>query len=475
MIPFLIFLLLLSLPLAQAFARPEKIYEFPGFMAAAFAIFILPQAISLVRFPGAVPAEAVTRVLWMTCLCLGACLLGYFSGSKSSRSRRLDPALDARRLFHAGLVFVGCGFLFTRLLSRTEIQTSDLGGWTGLATIYAFFQQLCYPGFAICLLCALRRPTLLAIAATILAALVPLQNTFHGRREPAVLFLLTIGLTLFFQKKIRPPRWLIGVTLVTSMLAIPATATYRRFQLDQDWQAVQQINLLANFHDFLNSESPLELRNAAMLIEATRRAGQFEFGAGYWDHLVFRYVPAQWLGASFKESLMLQTSQTALETELAALNYTNPPGSTVTGIGDVYQQFGYFGCLFFAALGLAFRRLWSATGSGQPARKTRVVPVRWPNGLRVSQSANPPAANIHTLFAQLLYIQTCTSAMRAVTHWTLDFLPGFLYGAIFLSLAFWYARGATSSFGENGRQRRKRKLANAVRLQGKDTNRLPVP
>ena len=52
-----------------------------------------------------------------------------------------------------------------------------------------------------------------------------------------------------------------------------------------------------------------------------------------------------------------------------------------------------------------------------------------------------------------------TSAMRAVTHWTLDFLPGVLYHAVFLGLGFLYARvpqhrpfmrsrkGATRSLG----------------------------
>jgi hypothetical protein len=37
-----------------------------------------------------------------------------------------------------------------------------------------------------------------------------------------------------------------------------------------------------------------------------------------------------------------------------------------------------------------------------------------------------------------------TSAMRAITHQTLDFLPGFLYNVIFLGALMWYARDRTA-------------------------------
>jgi hypothetical protein len=79
-------------------------------------------------------------------------------------------------------------------------------------------------------------------------------------------------------------------------------------------------------------------------------------------------------------------------------------------MGDSFQQFGYFGCGFFLLLAVIFRTLWLT-------------------------SLQPSA-----FFAQLLYIQTSTSAMRAVTHQTVDYLPGLVYNVIFLGLAVWYAR-----------------------------------
>ena len=402
--------LAIGLTLSKVLACPETIYEYPQFMAATFGIFILPQAISLVRFPGAASEPAVQRVLWVGCLCMGACMSGYHWTGPLHALRRPSAGFDYAKLQQAGILFVACGLVMSYALRAINIQTTELGGWTGPATLYGFFQQLAYPGFAICLLVMLRKPTALSIGSTAMATIVPLQSMIFGRREPAALFALSIGLTVYFRLGWRPPRWLITVAVAGAMLGIPATATYRQLQLDRDWSGVRQIELLDNFRAFLNDESVLELRNAAMLIDATRRSGGYEYGAGYWNHLVFRYVPAQILGQEFKESLFIKAKRELVERELATIGYVNPVGSTVTGLGDSFQQFGYFGCLFFALLGAFFRRLWRA--------------------------ASAPDAVI----AQLLYITTCTSAMRAVTHWTLDFLPGLLYGTLFLGAAAWYAR-----------------------------------
>jgi hypothetical protein len=411
---FWVFVLLLVSRLATVLRRPERIYEFPQFMTATFGIFILPQAVSLVRFPGAASEAAVQRVLWMGCLCVAACISGYHLATHS-RASQPPLALHLGKLKQAGTAFVVCGLVASYLLRTINIQTNDFGGWTGPATVYAFFQQLAYPGFAICLLMMLHKWTVVSVGATAIAAIVPLQSMMFGRREPAALFALSIGLIVYFRLGLRPPRWLTTLSVAGAMLAIPATATYRQLRLEGDWNGVRQIELLDNFRQFLNDESVLELRNAAMLIDSTRRSGGYQYGAGYWNHLVFRYVPAQILGQEFKESLRIKANVELVDRELTTLGYANPIGSTVTGLGDSFQQFGYFGCLFFALLGMLFSRIW--------------------------QAASAPNA----VFSQLLYTMTCVSAMRSVTHWTLDFLPGLVYSTLFLGVAAWYAHLPSSA------------------------------
>jgi hypothetical protein len=404
-----ILILLLAVQLAKVLWRPEEIYEYPQLIAATFVIFILPQAVSLLRFPGSASDEAVSRVLGMACLCMLAAMAGYACPSDFQKGCRAPLVLDLRKLLQVGLLFVACGIGCDYELGTREPETTEFGGWTGRATIFGFFQQLSYPGFAICLLVCLHKPGAISVASAIVGAIVPLQSILFGRREPAAAFALIVGLTLYFRFRIKPARWLVLGGIVLGMIAIPATGTYRQFHLEKDWQSIRQIDLVGNFRQYLDEESVLELRNAAMLIEGTRRSGGYEWGAGYWNHLVFRYVPAQILGQGFKEGLKLKTPVDLVERELSVLGYANPVGSTVTCLGDSFQQFGYCGCLFFAVLGLFFRVLWRSAMAG---------------------AATLP---------QLLYIMVCPSAMRAVTHWTLDFLPGFLYSALFLGLAAWYA------------------------------------
>jgi hypothetical protein len=324
---------LIVVPLVLVIFKPVRVYEYPYFMTITFAIFILPQAVSLIRFPGVAPAHAVQSVFLMTCLCLGACLVGYRLSISRQVMERVSAGVDEQRLFHVGLLFVACGFAFTFLLSHTEIQYSaETGGWTGKATIYSFFQQLCYPGLAICLMAALRRSNLTTLVPLLVAAVVPIETVLRGRREPAALFLVTLGLTLYFSRRSQPPRWVVLGITIGAMLAIPATATYRGMHAHRDWEGIRQMDLVGNFKEFVNDESILELRNAAILIEATDRSGDYEYGANYWNTLVTRYVPAQILGASFKQSLLIEGSGGSHEMEFASMDYAKPVGTTVTGM-----------------------------------------------------------------------------------------------------------------------------------------------
>jgi hypothetical protein len=407
---FVLFLLLLVASFLATVRSRQSMFEFPALMGFAFAAFILPQAVSLVRFPGAVEMRAVESVLLMSCLCLGACVLGYRLSPSTRLIHWATQVVEIRRLFHVGVAFVAMSYLFHWALLSTDVQFTEAGGMTGRSTVLLFFQQLCYPGFAICLFCAIRRPSLMAVLAALCGLWPLLQAVLLGRREGTASLVLIVLLALFFERKWVPRRWLFVAGLGVSILVIPATGAYRALAREMGTRAIWKVDFLWNFKIYLTEESPvLELRNAAVVIDSTRSNGDYQYGADYWNHLVFRFVPAQLLGTSFKEALKLRPKGPPGATDATSLTYEFSTGSTVTGMADSFQQFGWFGCLFFVFMAVVFRSLWGAT-------------------------QGPDA-----LFARLLYTLSCTSAMRAVTHWTLDFLPGILYSVFFLSLAMLYA------------------------------------
>jgi len=405
---FLLLIMLVAVPLAITIKKPVRIFEYPFFMAFAFAAFIVPQAFALIRFPGVVEQSSVTAVLLMSCFCMAACFLGYLFAPSALMLNWTSRPIDMQRLFRVGIVFIALAYAMGNTLSTTEVQYSETGGMTGIATIILFFGQLGYPGFAIALFCALRRPNLTHIAASLIGLYPLLRDVVIGRRENTAILVLTIVMAFFYERRTQPSRLMIILTLVFSMLAIPATTEYREHAGNNDWDSVRNMDLVENFRQFVSEETTLELRNGAAIIESTQQTGHYEIGKAYWNHLVFRFIPAQLVGKELKQALTFTTWDLAAN-EGTETGIRFPRGSTMTGMGDSYLQFGYLGCLFFAFMGVLFKGMWQA-------------------------SLFPDA-----LFARLMYVMSFTSGMRAVTHWTLDFLPGLVYFAIFLGIAGMYA------------------------------------
>jgi hypothetical protein len=409
----LIYLLLLAAAclalLIRATFRPKLFYEYPYLMAAVFTAFILPQAYA--AYQNEWGGWYLDATLLMATLCLAACWFGYLPKAHPALLERFNVKVDPARFFHGGVVLVAVGYYFTYRFGTLDEEelTSTL---TGIGTIYLFFGALVYPGFAICFYCALNGQGPFSWIATGIAAWVPLQAAiFYGRREPTVLFLLSLAMILYFLKGKRLPRLLILGAVVGAMFAIPATGEYRKSAAEDPIEAFQRLDFGEQFNQYFNEDAPSEFKNAVTLIAVTMAQGDYEWGMGYWNRLVFRFVPAQFLGQTFKSSLMIGRGERDYGdyVELAT-GFKLPAGSTVTGIGDSFNQFGLFGCLVFAGMAYLFKNLWVA--------------------------ANQPRGTI----AQILYIQVSTTGMRALTHQTIDFLPGFIYGAIFIGLVALYAK-----------------------------------
>jgi len=405
-----IFIIIITAALSRVLWKPELIFEYPYFMAAVFAVFVLPQASSLIHYPGRVSDTAVDDVLLMSCLCFGASILGYQISPSKNLFKLVSRPVNQSRVFHIALFFIACGYITLYLVRNADVQLTAKGGMTGISTIYIFFGGLVFHGFAICWFLFLQKFTWPRLMAVIVGAIIPLLTIIKaGRREPAVMFGLTIVIGYYYNRGIKPSRFLIFGALFFALLAIPATGVYRGLAAQGELDKLMHFNWIQNFKDYFNKESVLELRNAAALIQTTKSFGDYEYGAGYWNQLIFRFVPAQIVGKDVKDSLLIGTALDGMLNDVTNFGHEFSTGSTLTGMGDAFRQFGWFGCLFFMFVAIIFRSYWLS--SIQP----------------------------NALFAQLLYLLICTSAMRAVTHQTLDFLPGFVYHFLFLWIGLWYA------------------------------------
>lgn len=396
---------------AWGLIRIERVYQYPFFMTTTFISFILPQAISLFNdsFSSVVSPTALQRVLLYSCMCAGMCWVGYQYKPDRKWLAKLDIPLDNRKLYIAGTLLLVIGNLCFFLLSKIDIQRAANGNWTGPATILYFFCGLTYVSLPIFLLKVLSRPNLINITLTVTAAFPILQQIIvFGRRQPTVTFLITIGLSLFLVKGYIPPRWVFITSIIIAAYIIPVMGQLRgdfwTLAFSGDFQTV-----ISTSQSGLNSVTEgkiLELRNAALFMDASEQLNKYGYGTGFWDRLVFQFVPGQIVGFDVKDSLQLKLGTFGDLKDL--YGYTVPSGSTPTGIGDSFVEFSYFGCVIFALIGFLFKTLWVSS------------------------------VYKNSILSSLLYISLISPAMVSITHGVARFCQEFVFqvGTLFLVAYF---------------------------------------
>lgn len=339
--------------------RIERIYQYPFFMGAIFVSFLVPQAYSLLANSGSLNQQALASVLLMSCLCAIACWVGYQGKPNQGFINNLNIKLNETKLLQAAFILTFIGYFFNYLISRTNIQVSDVNGnWTGVATIYYFFAQVIYIAFSIFLMRAIHYPSTLNIIFASTAGWIPLQTVLAGRRQPTMTFVIMIGICFWLIRRYLPPRWLIIISVLSIALLVPTIGHLR----EEFWELLfngkwgEVISTAQDQFAIQQTGEILELRNAAYYIDAITHSNLYGLSSGWWDAIVFQYIPGQILGFGFKESL--QFNLITNETLYNLYGYSVHVGTTITGVGDSFIEFGYLGCLSFALIGYLFKHLW---------------------------------------------------------------------------------------------------------------------
>ncbi len=339
--------------------RIERIYQYPFFMGAIFVSFLVPQTYSLVANPGSLNQQAITSALLMSCLCAIACWVGYQGKPNQEFINNFNINLNETKLLQSALILTFIGYFFNYLISRTSIQVSDSNGnWTGAATIYLFFAQVIYIAFSIFLLRAIRHPSFLNIILASTAGWIPLQTVLGGRRQPTMTFAIIVGFSFWLVRRYLPPRWLIILAIFLMSVLLLAIGQLRglfwELLFSGKWNEI--ISTIQDQLAIQQTGEILELKNAAYYIDAVSHANLYGLGSGWWDSIIFQYVPGQIVGFGLKESL--QFNLITDETLYNLYGYSVHIGTTITGVGDSFIEFGYLGCLSFALIGYLFKHLW---------------------------------------------------------------------------------------------------------------------
>jgi glycerol uptake facilitator-like aquaporin len=406
----LIFALICCLLLLAGMLRRGAIYEFPFLAGAVFAGFALPQFIGLSADPF-LPPGALEKTLIMASLCAAMCWTGYAANGRPWRMLNWEYDEDRLLKISVGLSIAGCYFYYAFSQLPDEVLKSSQ--MTGLPVAYLFFARLLSYGFAIAVLLYARSGSKMALMVALFGSVFYLERiVIAGRRADLIEFCTIIALAAWFQRGRSIPRLVMLIGLVLGTLLINSTGDYRGATMSDDgpqWNSVLQIDFVGNLERLTKNGGP-ELTNAVYYIEAVDRTMKFDLGLSHWNELIFRYVPAQLLGADFKSSLVF-TLYTPVQDEF---HYTPATGSTLTGLTDAFQSFWYFGCLEFFLIGLIMNRLWRAASLGD-------------------------------MSAQLAYVLILAQALHSITHSTDNFVAPWAHMAMFLVPALMLARRASSA------------------------------
>lgn len=397
-----IFILIVAWFFAAGVQRPEKMYQFP-FLASVMTLgFIIPQLPSLANDPF-LPSGAYVKAMLMAILCL---LMLRWGWSETARPIPfLNQAFNHRKLLIAAALLSAIGAYFYFLLSRLPGEISIGVQMTGVPVVYLFFARLLTYGLAIALLCFVRRPTLAG------ALIIGFDLIFYfdriivtGKRAEALELLLLILLAVWFNRRWVIPRSAMIAGILVGTLAMTSMSDYRQITrahsgvvLDE----VLEIDVVGNFEETLK-EGGLEMRNAVQRIDEIDRRLEFDYGKFHWNKLVFTFVPAQLLGTSFKEGLMLSTPK-------PERSYQPLTGTTETGFVDAFASFWYFGALKFFILSYLVCRIWKAALAGGTT-------------------------------AQLAYMMSIVPAMHAISHQTDWVVQVWIHMALFLVPVLAFAR-----------------------------------
>jgi hypothetical protein len=414
-----VFLLECLLIFGWGLKKRERLIQYPFLAAAVFAGWVLPQIIGL-SFYNNIPGAGLEKTVLMAILCLGALWCGY--NLTAEPSHMLWWKLDRRRMV-LGSVFlcvVGAYFAYRVSLLAATVTVETGGQWTGIITIYEFMSHVIGIAMVIALIAHLKRPSWQSLAVLVFCAAYYAERIFIGGRRAAMIQVaMMLLMSLWFQRRIMLPRWLVVVAFIAGALVVNSIGEYRGIMLGEDrttWSGagatdVAKIDFFGNFVDAMTGQrGNYEVTNAAMNIEAADRLGRYDFGLSLWNSLVDRFVPGQLIGTDIKQALKVDLDDPAY----TLFRYVPQIGSTETGLTSAFLSFWYCGCIEFFLIGLFMGRWYRSAVGGNIA-------------------------------AQIVMMLMITPALESITHSAEEFVYTLVSLCVFLLPVFLYARIAMPS------------------------------
>ncbi len=355
--------------------RPGGYITFPFTLGSLVLAWVIPQLWALGGDP-TLPSGGYLGVVFMACLCLVAGLLGWFlpGRARTLRTARMPGPASLKGLTIAVALLTTFAAAMTVGIQLQPEEAREATRWSGHITIFAFFAQLRIVALILSLLMLLRRRTPATIALTVanLAITLPVAFVMLRRSEMVDVALAFVG-ALWFARRITIPLPALAGGVVAIAVVVFSIGELRRtaeeiYRTTGERPSLFSPGLLQSV-DFVDATagsigySP-DLRNAVYVIEYTDYADTFTLGAQTWNDLVHQWVPGQIVGYDLKQNLMLGGRGSVVLAFSHLYGFEYQTGTTSTGFGSAYRDFGYFGSLYFLFVGMILKTWFERAQAG---------------------------------------------------------------------------------------------------------------
>jgi hypothetical protein len=413
-----------------ALRRPGGCLRFSFLCAVLYLAWVVPQLWAL-SVDDTIPREGLSWLVIMVALCLCASLLGWQIGitRRGLGSNAVHGGYDIGRLYWPVAALTALMILMDVLIGLRPEEERLQGAWSGPLTIFAFFLSLKVVGLYLSLIIALRERSTRAYLLAGLNILLGGASAFMAiRRGPLVDFGIAGIAAMWFGARKRVPTGVLAAAVVAMAVVTYAIVPLRSAASAIAERTGSSAGLLSlEVWEKVDVAGEIEaaarlapdFSNAAHIIDAAGRWGEFTYGRQSWDTFVFRWVPGQIVGVDFKNSLMFQEGAD-FEQIAANYSYSRIGGTTSTGFGFAYQEFGLFGAIYFLLIGVVMGHLWAR-------------------------------AETDDMWSQALYVSFAGGALLSVTHhamWLIIQIPLFVIAISAMKLMA--GRGAAARGPDSG-------------------------
>jgi hypothetical protein len=354
---FLLNVTLAGFLLAQGLWKRAGYLEVPFLSALIYLIWYLPQAFVLLD-DMTLPQGSLARVLAMSLLCLLAIWYGWRTGFGSVEPSRQELTVPLDRLFWPTLLLTVFAIAMRLILLAQPDEARAASQWSGTITIIAFFSRVSIVSFVFSLAMVLHKRYALTITLLVLnTALYVAPLLIYFRRADTFEFILAGLLCVYFFLKRTIPKIAIIAGLIVGYAYINGVGHLRDLGGGYKLSATGEIETRVptfeelseidwfGFEEIESAKLRSEVRNAAIYMAVSEANEYATLGAELWNQLIHSYIPAQILGADFKQSLIIGQSLIVLSEKHEA--FSTFTGTTSTGFVSPYRDFWFFGVAVF--------------------------------------------------------------------------------------------------------------------------------